>query len=400
MSVSKGLYILPFILLSASFSVAQKKNKAQLQKEKKENIEKIKEAEVILKETSSKKATSLGQLRALQYQISIRNKLIMDIQDEIGLLQKDIDENQQLIESLESDLAALKEEYGRMIYAAYKASNSRDRLTFLFSSDSFNQFIRRLDYMEQYSKARKSQAKQITLVELDLTGQNESILKKQNEKKELLNDQIKEKKSLAELKGKESQVLISLNQKESELKKELARRRKSLIALNKLIDDIIKKELEEARLAAEATTKASTALSSNFSKNRLKLPWPANGFISQKFGRSKDPVLKMVERDSPGIEIQTKSNAEAKAVFNGTVTAVAIIQGFNKAIIIKHGDFFTVYAKLKEVYVKKGSDISAGQTLGKIYTDKNGISELHFELWQSTSSSTKKLNPEQWLAKR
>jgi septal ring factor EnvC (AmiA/AmiB activator) len=196
-------------------------------------------------------------------------------------------------------------------------------------------------------------------------------------------------------------VISDLQKREKELKKELANRQKAIKALDNLITELIRKEAEAAAKAvAMANKKASAVLSEDFSKNKQKLPWPADGFVSLKFGRSRDAVLKMVERNSPGIEIQTKPSATARSVFKGEVTAVALIQGFNKAVIVKHGDFYTVYAKLSDVKVKKGQELNTGDVIGTIFTDDDGISELHFELWQSKENGTNKLNPELWLAKK
>jgi len=400
MTGNKHLILLFFFIFSAIASFSQQKTKAQLQKERSENLKKIKLAEQTLRQTSSKKQASVGQLNAIKYQIRTRQKVINSIKDEIGLLNKEINDNLEIIASLEADLTNLKKEYAAMIYAASKAQNGQDRLTFLFSSKSFNQLIRRLEYLEQYSEARQKQVEQIIAVQQTLLEENTTVEAKKDEKRGLLTDQIKESSSLEEMRQQQKTVLVNLQKEEKQLKKELAQRRKSLKALDNLINDIIKREAEAAaKAAAMANNKASVSLSQDFSKNKQKLPWPANGFISQKFGKSQDPVLKLVERNSPGIEIQTKPAAEASSVFTGQVTAVALIQGFNKAVIVKHGDYYTVYAKLSEVYVKKGQTVAIGEKIGKIFTASDGISELHFELWQAKENGTSKLNPEFWLKK-
>ncbi len=389
------------LLLLAAPALAQQKTKEQLQKERAENLRKIKEAEATLKQTSSKKKASVGQLNAINYQIKTRQKVINSLAEEINLLNQDIAENQEIINALNEDLEALKKEYAAMVYAAYKASNSRDKLMFLFAAESFNQLLRRLDYLKQYSKARKTQVEQIQAVQQMLLSEIETIEKKKQEKNQLLAEQLAAKKDLEKMRQKQRTILASLQQQEKKLKKELAQRRKSLKALDKLINDLIRREAEAAaKAAALAKNKAAAALSADFSKNKRQLPWPAEGFISLKFGRSRDPVLKMVERDSPGIEIQTKPGAIARSVFSGEVRAVALIQGFNKAVIIKHGNYFTVYAKLAEVYVKKGQQVKTGDKVGKVYTDDDGIAELHFELWETQEKGTVKLNPELWLQKK
>jgi murein hydrolase activator len=401
MQGNKLLFFLFLFVFYALVSFGQEKTKAQLQKERANNLEKIQEASLTLKQTSSKKKASVGQLNALKYQISIQIKVIGGMQEEMALLDLEIADNLDIIAALENDIAALKKEYIAMVYSAYKARNGQDKLSFLFSATSFNQLLRRMEYMEQYSVARKKQMNQITTVQETLRYENEAVELKKLEKGKLLAEKQAENASLIDLRKSQQSVLTSLKKEEKQLKKELARRRASLKALDKLISELIKREIEAAaKAAALADNKAVAALSEDFSKNKLKLPWPTEGFISQKFGRTRDPVLKMVERNSPGIEIQTDPSADAKSVFEGEVRAVALIQGFNKAVIIKHGDYFTVYAKLSEVYVKKGQAINIGDKIGKVFIGNDGIAELHFELWESKENGTIKLNPERWLRKK
>ena len=401
MQGNKHLFFLFLFIFYAVISFGQQKTKTQLQQERVDNIKKIQEASETLDKTSTKKKASVGQLNALKYQIAVRVKVINSIQDEVNLLNKEIEDNFDIIASLEEDAAELKQEYVAMVYSAYKARNGQDKLTFLFSAKSFNQLLRRMEYMEQYSIVRKKQVKQIMAVQEILLEENVAVEISKKEKAALLKEKQLENTALVGLRKSQQSVLANLQKEEKQLKKELAERRESLKALDKLISDLIKREVEEAaKAAAVATNSATAALSEDFSKNKLKLPWPANGFISQKFGRTRDTVLKMVERNSPGIEIQTNPSSEATSVFKGKVTAVALIQGFNKAVIIKHGDFYTVYAKLAEVYVKKGEDVNIGAKVGKIFTGTDGIAELHFELWESKENGTNKLNPESWLIKK
>ena len=398
---NKHLYFLFLFFFYAFISFGQSKTKAELQKERADNLKKIEEASLTLRKTSTKKKASVGQLNALKYQISVRLKVINSIQEEVQLLNGEIADNLDIISSLEDDVAGLKQEYMAMVYSAYKARNGQDKLTFLFSAASFNQLLRRIEYMEQYSIARKKQVKQIMAVQQTLLDENAGVEIKKKEKGALLSEKQSENTSLRSLRKSEQSVLTNLQKEEKQLKKELAKRRESLKALDKLISDLIRREVEEAtKAAAMANKSAVAALSADFSKNKMKLPWPTEGFISQKFGRTRDPVLKMVERNSPGIEIQTSPSSEATTVFKGKVTAVALIQGFNKAVIIKHGDYYTVYAKLSEVYVKKGQEVNIGDKVGKIFTGNDGISELHFELWESKENGTNKLNPEVWLVKK
>jgi len=380
-----------FIITSAPLYA--QKTKAQLQKEKKENLQKIKEAQATLQKTSAQKEVSIGQLNAYQFQINAQANLIANYKSEIGLLEDEIEQDQQIIDALENDVANLKEEYGAMVYAAYKASKGQDKLTFLFSSSSFNQFFRRIHYLNQYTEARRKQIEQINAIREMLSTQINAIEVKKNTQIALLSTQLEEKNKLEKLKNKEQSAIASLNSREKEIKKEIKKQNKSLASLNKLIDDIIAKEIKAAAAKSKASTATSKVLSADFAKNKSKLGWPVTGFVSRHFGISKDPILKGIQHNNPGIEIQTKPNSTVKCVSDGEVKRVFIVQGFHRGVLVNHGDYYSVYAKLSTVAVEKGQVVKAGEPIGTVHTGSDGIAELHFEIWKSFT----KLNPEKWL---
>lgn len=397
MSVSKAIFYIAFCCLfyfiSCPKSLAQK-SKAQLQQEKKENLQKIEEAKKILAETTSKKKNTLGQLNALNQRIKAQQDLISSIRAELNLLNEDIEETNLIIDALEEDIQQLKEEYSAMVYAAYKANQGFNKLTFIFSASSFNEFLMRLQYMGQYSETRKKQADQIVKVQKTLTDQITVIESKRSEKNSLLAEQLKESRSLTTLKSNQSSLVANLRSKENQLQSDMEKREAAVARLDKLIKDIIKEELAKAEAATDNTS--SLALSNQFADNKAKLPWPVSGFITQEFGRHPHPVLKGITVNSTGINIQTRSNEKVKAIFNGEVTTVAFIKTLGNAVFLKHGDYFTVYAGLKKVYVKIGQSISTNQEIGEVLTDANGVSELKFELHKSTTP----LDPKLWLTRK
>ncbi len=395
MIANKGFGIILLVLsLICHLTVAQK-TKSQLQKEKQENLEKISQAEKILSETKGKKQNTLGQLNALNQRIKTQEALIGSIRSEMYLLSDEIDENNTIIESLASDLKKLKTEYAAMVYAAYKASKGHNKLTFIFSAKSFNQFLMRLKYMQQYGEARKKQAEQITKVQAILSDRVTVIQSKVSEKNILLAENLQENRSLEELKKSQSSLVTNLQKQENKLKRDLEERKNAVAKLDKLINDIIKAEIEKARLAEKSTTEANTKLASQFADNKTKLPWPVSGFVSQKFGKQNHPVLKRIIVNSTGINIQTKQNEKVKTVFGGTVRTVAFVPLVGNTIIISHGDYFTVYAGMKDVFVKTGQEVTTGQELGSVLTNKDGVSELKFEIRKSAEP----LDPQRWLAK-
>jgi septal ring factor EnvC (AmiA/AmiB activator) len=391
--------LLLFILLIISFSesFAQKKTKAQLQREKQQNLEKIREVEKILNETAAKKSNTLGELNALNERIAEQEKLIQGIKSEITFLNSEIGENNDIIVALKEDLAKLKKEYSSMLFAAQKANNSTTRLTFLFSSKSFDQFVMRLRYMEQYGETRKLQGEQIVKVQDELSGQVKAIEGKREEKSSLLKQGLEENNNLTTLKKKQNQLVKNLEKEEKQLKRDLEDTKKALAVLDKKINDIIKEEMErEAAAAREAAggSKKTMELSASFEENKTKLPWPvSSGFISQKFGRQNHPVLKNIILQNDGVNIQTRENEKVKCVFEGEVRKVAFIPSFGSTVIVKHGEYFSVYTGLKEVFVKTGQKVSTNQELGTVISNNDGISELRFRIHKNTTP----LDPQAWL---
>jgi septal ring factor EnvC (AmiA/AmiB activator) len=390
------LLIIIFLSTIITPSLAQKKNKSQLQKEKQQNIEKIKEVEKILAETSNKRKNTIGELSALNQRIVEQENLITSIKKEINFLNSEIGENNDIIQVLEEDLAKLKKEYGAMLFAAQKANNSTTRLTFLFSAESFDQLVMRLRYMEQYGETRKLQADQIVKVQDELSGQVKTIEGQRAEKNKLLDQGVAENQNLSDLKKKQNTLVKSLEKEEKKLKRDLEETKKALAVLDKKINDIIKEEMEREALASNANAANATksiALSSSFEENRNKLPWPASGFISQKFGKQNHPVLKGIILQNDGVNIQTKENEKVKCVFEGEVRRVAFIPAFGSTVIINHGEYFSVYTGLKEVYVKTGQKVTTNQEIGQVISNNDGISELRFQIRKNTLA----LDPQAWL---
>jgi septal ring factor EnvC (AmiA/AmiB activator) len=390
------LLVLIFSVL-ATASWAQK-NKTQLQREKQKNIAKIKETERILDETSRKKKNSMGELTALNERIQQQEALITQIKNEVELLEQDIQENNGILTALETDLAKLKEEFAAMLFEAQKANEGLTKLTFLFSSGSFNQMLMRLKYMEQYSQARKEQAAAIAAVQGQLTDQVKEIEKKKEEKNTLLAEETSENNQLVSLKQKKRTVVRSLEKEEKGLRRDLEDTRKAIAKLDKLISDLVKEEMERAARDARANANTgkpsvTVALSHDFEGNKNKFAWPVSGFISQKFGKQQHPVLPHVVIQNDGINIQTKEAEVVKSIFEGEVRRVAYIPAIGTSVIINHGDYFSVYTGLKDVYVKMGQKVGSQQDLGVVQANADGISELRFQIRRNIVA----LNPEDWL---
>jgi murein hydrolase activator len=394
------LFFISFQTVFFSVSFAQK-GKDQLEKEKKLIQSQIKETQQILDQTASKKKASIGQLNALKGQINSYSKLINNYAAEVKMLDVKINEDSEVIRALSSDLENLKNEYGHMVYAMYKSSGGFNRLSFIFASSNLSQFYMRFKYLEQYTSARKNQVKLIGEIKTEIEKEVATLEKTKVEKDALLAQQIKEKEKLDELRMQQDKVLASLKSEESKLLAEIKTKNGEILKLENLIAKLLKEEISKSAgnttISAEAKIDLNN-ISSLFEKSKSSLPWPvSSGFISGKFGTHPHPVLTRVKVPNDGVNIQTKQNEQVKAVFEGIVKKIAIVPGeFKYVVIVQHGSYFTVYAKLKQVNVKMGQQVTKEDVIGEVNTDGNGISELQFQVWKNTQ----KLDPELWLAKR
>jgi septal ring factor EnvC (AmiA/AmiB activator) len=407
----KALYKLAFflvVLLLPMLTFAQKqKSKAQLEKEKKENLNRIKEANRILQQTKVQKEASIGQLNAIQEKIVVQKGVINTISREIKFIDSGVKDTEGIVGDLQSDLDNLKAEYATMVYAASKTANSYNKLMFVFAADSFNQLVMRLRYLQQYSEARKKQVEQINKVQAALAGQLRVLESQRQEKKGLLDKQMVENKNLLSLKSQQDSMIVKLSKQEENLKKEVAQRQQAIKKLDNLIADIVREEMAKAARAAREAGRATSGsankitltpeaalISSSFAGNKGRLAWPVErGFISQKFGRHNHPVLKGVVIENRGIDIQTSQGEPARAIFEGKVLTVASVPGMNNIVMVQHGEYFAVYAKLRTVSVTEGQTVNAKDVIGTVYTDANGTTELQFQIWKNNSN----LNPEGWI---
>lgn len=406
MSAGKTLLVLILFVLALPAAAQKGKSKTQLQKEKQQNLEKIKETEKILNETAEQKKNSLGELSALNQRISQQETLITSIKSEINLLDRDINEDNDMIDALQTDVKELKKEYASMVFSAQKANNKLDQLTFIFSSKSFDQLSMRLKYMQQYSKARKDQAEAIARTQKILEDQ---IIQTETVKKAkgmLLGDQVKENKNLSALKTKQRSVVKSLQKEERRLRADIDDTKKAVAELDRLIDEIIREEIAraereereaKARAAKSKTKETNIALSESFEDNKRKFSWPASGFVSSRFGLQDHPTLKGVKIDNKGINIQTPQHEKVKVIFEGEVKMVGAMGVIGNYVMITHGTYYSVYAGLGEVAVKRGEKVNANQELGQLMVNGEGVSELRFMIYKTTGKGATPVDPQQWL---
>ena len=386
------LYILFY--LSNIYIYSQEGSRSSLENERDVTLSKIQEAEKILLETEKSKKLTVGRLNVINKQIKNRQNLIFNLRKDLEVQLDEIQIKRILISSLKRDLKVLNNEYSEMIYYSYKSKSSLDKLTFVFASKNYNQMFRRFNYIFQYSKFRKNQIQEINKVSEELETQEDRLVKVNLKQKSLLKEELNENNKLQKLKNSQRKIISNLRNKERELRKEINQKKIALEKLDRLIREIIRKE--NALLKSDEDINL-LEITEGFEMNIGKLDWPVkSGFISNKFGEHPHPVIKSIKVKNDGVDIQTSNTSKVYAVYTGKVSTIAFIPGMNNVIIINHGEYFTLYAKLKNLKVDKGDVVSEGQIIADLVTNKDGITQLQFQIWKNNI----KLDPEKWIMKK
>lgn len=418
--------ILILLLLVSASGFCQKtkgKSKQQLQSEITSLQKEISTANQLLKKTTKDKEMTLNEVSILDKKIKQREQLIKAYNQQIAVLDEEINTGQTHIKTLNADLKSLRKEYAKMITFAYRNRSHYDRLGFVFASKDFNQAFSRLRYIRQFNDARIVKMEQIAGTKRRITGEVEASQKAREEQAALLADEQVQQAALQKEKEELKQQVASLKKKEGSIQQDIKNKQQQAKKLQKAIDDIIAEEIRKANEEAErkrreeakknasqgktttpspketgmALTPAEKTLSTNFVNNKGKLPWPVErGVISSSFGKHASVVSDKVTVTNNGIDIATTENAQARAVFDGEVASVTKLTGSNTVVIIRHGEYFTVYSNLENVTVKRGDQVKTKQNLGTVHNNKTeGKTELHFELLKETNRQ----DPALWLSK-
>ncbi|MFW5663803.1 MAG: murein hydrolase activator EnvC family protein [bacterium] len=391
-----------FLLICSSHLTAQ--DRAELERNKRQIEQEITLLNQLLKETQSTAETSLSQLVILNNRIETRQNLISNINNEIDFISRRIAETISEKEQLEKELEELKESYARMIYYAQRNRNSYQRMMFLFSSRDFNQAYLRLRYLQQLTRHRQVQAEKIVETAARLEENIIELEARRAEQQVLLDEQKEEVNQLTQERATQSKNVEQLKQKEKELLQQLREQEQAARQLQQAIERVIAEERRKAEEAARAAGKPATEafsltpeeqlISSNFAGNKGKLPWPLErGIITGSFGEQPHPVLPGIKIVNNGIDISTTRGSHARAIFEGTVARVFSIAG-GYAVIIRHGEYLTVYSHLSEVFVTNGEKVEVRQEIGMVATDaREAKTYVNLQVWHGND----KLNPAQWI---
>lgn len=403
-----------FVFLATILQLqGQTKQISDLDKKRKATLREIENTNKLLIDTKKTTATLLSRIKLISNQISSRQNLVMILNQEINHITTEQRKTEQEIKKLEIDLARKQDNYATAIRGMARKKQTSNNLMFILSGKSFGESIRRMKYMREYSEWRNDQAEEIKTKKAELAEKKLALEKSKAEKSSLLAQRRKEETQLKKEEAEQQQHVTEAEKKQTALQAELKKKQRQANALNTQIEKLIAEEVarqerEAKRIAAEKAkasgkapsttpptqTKEDLNLSNNFVANKGRFPMPVSGSstIVARFGDKRDKRWQ-VTTNSAGIDIQARAGAEVRSIFQGEVTKVIVFPGYNNCIIIRHGGYYTFYGNIKELYVKQGQKVETGESIGKIFTDENGTSVTHFQLWKGTT----KLNPEPWL---
>lgn len=396
--------ILLLLLLFSAGVQAQVDKQKELETRRQELQQEIRRINDLRSSNLRKEKSILTEVEDLNQQIRSTENLIRVTNQQANLLTNEINANQRKIGELRKELEKLKEDYGQMVQKSYRSKSQQSRVMFLLSSESFLQAYKRLQYMKQYANYRKQQGDEIKGRTVKLQELNQSLASQKKEKDKLIAENRATRAQL-EKNRKEQQVLVAtIRKKEGQFASQLRQKQQEISAIDREIEKIIAESIARSNRDSGSSTRAvyeltpeAKALAASFASNKGKLPWPVrSGVVSMRFGNQPHPVVRSITVNSNGVRIDTEEGGKAKAIFGGTVSEVQAVRGANKAVMVRHGDYISIYNNLRKIFVKKGDEVSIGQELGEISGSKSsGKTTLHFLLYKNNE----KLNPEQWIYK-
>lgn len=392
---------------------------------------KIANTKMLLQKSQSQTMNSLQELQVLQSQIKFREQLLRNYDNQIRSAELKIQDKEGQISGLQEKIKQMKIQYKKLLVYAYKHRNKYGKMMYIFSSESYYEALKRSKYLKQIADLQRKQFERIKQNQILITEEIKAIDAEKQQKLAMLDEKKLEKAAIEEDKIKQELVYQKFKQEEAAILAKLKKEEQQKQVLRQKIDAAIRKEIaeaearrkkeEEARRKREAAanksntaakpttaksspsfeeTKEAGIVSKKFEGNKGRLPWPVNkGTITEGFGKNPHPTLKEVYTNNNGIDISAPKNAQVRAVFDGEVTSVLNIPGAGKVVIIKHGNYRTVYSNLKEVYVSSGDKVKTKKAIGSLLSKEGqDLSIAHFEIHKVEGTNVNCLNPSLWIA--
>lgn len=413
--MNKQRYLIIGVLMLSFFTTqqvfGQSEEQLELEARKERLQEEISRFNALLSQKKKEKTTVLEDVEDLDRKIRMRKELIKVTNDQTNLLNRQINNNINKISKLRDDLKELKGDYAEMIKKSFRSKSQQSRIMFLLSSEDFLQAYKRVQYMKQYTSFRKDQADQIQSKTTELQQLNQGLVVQREEKESLIVENRKEQEALQRELNTQQGLISSIKAKENEYASQIRERQRESDAIDRQIDKMIRDAIAKANANNKETTvekREAASKSSNFAltaeaklidadfkSNKGKLPWPVEkGIVKMRYGKQPHPIVRSVTIQSNGVRIATEVHSKARAIYRGKVIAVQAIKGGNKAVLVQHGNYISVYNNLSRVYVSEGDKVSTKQDLGEVFTSPStNETILKFMIYDNTKTD----NPANWI---
>ncbi|SHF70319.1 Septal ring factor EnvC, activator of murein hydrolases AmiA and AmiB [Salegentibacter echinorum] len=394
------VFIIGFAL--GSLSATAQTTREKLERKRVELRNEIRRINKLRSSNKDKQRSVLSQVEDLDQQIRSTENLIKVTNQQANLLTNQISANTNKISRLRKELEELKEDYAQMIEKSYKSKSSQSRIMFLMSSESFLQAYKRLQYMKQYTNYRQQQGETIKKNTEKLQELNKDLVNQKEAKDKLIAENRETRAQLRRNKKAQQELMQDIRSKEGEFASQIRQKQQEIDKINRQIEKMIRESIAKSNEKTGSTernvyklTPEAKALAADFAKNKGRLPWPVrSGVVTSRFGRQPHPVVKSISINNNGVNIDTDPGGKARAVFSGTVSEVQVLKGANKAVMVRHGDYITIYDNLDNVYVRRGDVVNTGQELGEVATSRTtGKTTLHFLVYKNMQ----KMNPADWI---
>ena len=400
----KFIFLLTTLILYSTSCYTQNLTQKDLELKRISLVNEIKNIQKLINNSKDEKKLVLENIENLNYKLELQNEIIKITNNELNIISVSIRNNQESINQLQKSQQILKSQYSEMILKSYKTRSKTGKLMFIFSSVNFQQALKRIQYFKQYSEFQNNQLQKIAVNTKELKSLANKLNNDKNLQLKLVSDNKKIKNNINLEISKKNNLLNFISNNQTKYLREIKLKQQKTAKIDKEIEKIIAKAIAESNRKKNTSSKLfaltpeAKILSNNFISNKGKLPWPVEkGYISLKYGKQPHPIVKTATIQSNGIRIITASFQKARTIFNGTVYRIISSKNGSKTILIQHGNFFTVYKNLSDIYVKKGDKVSTKQELGQIITNKSsGQTILSFSLFRDNKTE----NPLLWIGKK
>ncbi len=395
-----GLFFFIFLF---SFTInAQSQKQKELEQRKQAIQKEIIQINELLFKNRKKEKSLITKVEDVNYKVSVRKNLIKVTNQQVNLLTRQINKNQDDISRMREELKVLKENYADMVVKSYKSKNEQSKVMFLLSSNNFQQAYKRLQYIKQFADYQKKQGQEIKERTLKLQETNTNLLSQKKEKQKLIDENKKAQKDLEKELNQQEDLMKSVKKSVNRYASQIKDKQRESRRIDREIDKIIRAAIASSNKKAGKTsstgfalTPEDKALAANFVSSKGKLPWPVEkGVVKLRYGKQPHPVVKTVTIQSNGVRIATEEEAKVRSVYDGKVLAVQAIKRGNLIVLIQHGNYITVYKNLAKVYVKKGDKVKTKQDIGQVFTNSsNGETILSFSVFKEAKTQ----NPAEWI---